>query len=143
MHPDLLPITAQRLASDVRSALVPRFGAASQQFEDAVHRSMRVYCGGFDGGPWFCWSLSNRAVYVAPESDEVVRVRIDAARPLVGMSSHAAGIVATLLAYCELCGHANLRYDHATARVFAVGYDRVRAFASGHVEADAIAAAID
>jgi len=51
--------------------------------------------------------------------------------------------VATLLAYCELCGHANLRYDHATARVFSVGYDRVRAFASGHVEAVAITAAID
>jgi len=143
MHPDLLPITAQRLASDVRSALVPRFGAASQQFEDAVHRSMRVYCGGFDGGPWFCWALSNRALYVAPERNDMARVRIDASRSEVAMTSHAAGIVATLLAYCELCGHANLRYDHATARVFAVGYDRVRAFAHGHAEATAIAAAID
>jgi len=143
MHPDLLPITAQRLASDVRSALVPRFGAASQQFEDAVHRSMRVYCGGFDGGPWFCWALSNRALYVAPHSNDVARVRIDASRSEVVMTSHAAGIVASLLAYCELCGHANLCYDHATARVFAVGYDRVRAFAHGHAEAAAISAAID
>jgi len=107
-----------------------------------IHRWLRKACIDAHDHPLRFVALTNGGFYLAP-CVGTLRVRVGAQHHDLSMSGDAAGIVATMMALCELCGRANHRFDDVAALGYSDHYRRLRAHAGGHAESTAILAAVD
>lgn len=130
-------LSVARLVPDSdRMAFLPKaFGTRLMlRGEISVYNWLDRLSSEYSGGYWHYYEIPN-GFYMAPADYE----KLHLAWPMnyfERMSADAAGIVATLFALCELCGH--FPSDDLIDK-----YHALRDFAGEHAEARAIFAAID
>jgi len=130
-------ILSNVVVDELRLNFLPHYlGAQYLQGEALVYDWARRLCGGYNGGAWNFFQLSNGGFYMAPERCGRLHVRWHMNGYNDMMGADASGIVVTLFALCHLaekCSDDRI-IDH---------YYALRAYAAQHVEAANILRAID
>lgn len=133
---DTQVITSTKVATeDMGDTLPTLFPHLFLVFENSVYSFMEKICAEYQGGFWEFYTLSNGGFYMAPLRNKVVSIAIPFGNDFSDkLSMDAAGIVATLMAYCQLSEVDARMTEH---------YHRLLEFARLHTEANKILAAID
>ena len=108
------------------------------QLEPCIFAIASELSSDYHGGYWHFYSLGNGGFHMAPDDDERFTVRSE--NGYEGrMSADALGITACLYAFSRLSFVAS----EGIARVYAMHYHLLRAYAMDHAEVAAIVAATD
>lgn len=138
---ELIPVTAVQVGDENRMAFLPTyFGPRLMMHgEGLVYRWMRRLSGGYNGGFWNFYELTNGGFYMAPEVG-LLQVEVAGNYFSGEMSADAAGIVATLFALGQLAEETQ-GMDECDTLIDC--YHWLREYAGTHAEAARIYRAID
>ncbi|OAI04890.1 antirestriction protein [Methylomonas methanica] len=140
---DVPAVSSSLVADGNRLDFLPKYFGGIELMvtgEMLVYQTAETLCPDYKGGYWLFHELSNGGFYMAPDSDEPMRISVDGNWFDGVMSSDAAGIVITLFAVNRLIHtmHGRRNVDALIDR-----YHWLRAFAAEHADARLILAAID
>lgn len=129
-------VTCTKVDSEQMGDILPTlFPNLFLVFENTVYSFMEKICTEYQGGFWDFYQLSNGGFFMAPLRNKVVSITVPFGNGFSDtLSMEAAGIVATLMAYCQLC---------EIDRGMAEHYHKLLDFAGCHSESGKIFAAID
>ncbi len=128
-------ITRRLVPESQRLRFFPRiFGSKFLYGERLIYAWARGLCPDYNGGYWHFYTLDNGGFYVAPDTDQRMRVVVDGNGFDGTMSADAAGIVITLFTLGRLAEHFESGTDH---------FHALRDYAREHREFPSIFSAID
>lgn len=130
-------VKAKRVPEAGRASFLPSwFGPLFLSGESTVYTFYGYLVKGYSGGSWDFYETPGGAKYMVPAIVSQVQVEVDSNGYEGVMSSDAAGITACLFALNHMC------WRHESGALVDA-YHALRDFASDHLEARAIFAAID
>jgi hypothetical protein len=135
------PISASLVPEAERLLFLPKtFPVVFMRVEHGVYDWMRRLCRAYDGGSWDFLTTSNGSGFLVPRMTGPVRVQVEGNGFDELMSTHAAGLVATIfsinhLMFCTL--------PDEIVDLLLMRYDALLAYGAEHEELRLIYAAID
>lgn len=138
---EITPPISTVVPDDARSEFYPsHFGKYFMAAENLLYVHASRFVQGYQGGYWNFYTTTNGAFFAALDTTETLHVVIADNYTSEHMSAEAVGITLTLFVLGRLL---NARIPEHESERFIDSYHKLREYALGHAEAQAILTAID